>query len=86
MVAFDAVHRITFGATTEADFYVACPVLANGWTILGEAEKLVPVSANRLESFSFADANAGGGVVASVTLLLIGSEGRRWPCSLRVRS
>ena len=32
----------------EADYWLAAPVLRNGWAVLGEAEKLVPVSAQRI--------------------------------------
>jgi hypothetical protein len=63
-------------AAQEADYWVAAPILSNGWTILGEAEALVPVSPQRLVSFDASTTGGGGGNATSVvTMVVVGSEG-----------
>jgi hypothetical protein len=57
----------------EADYWVAAPVLSNGWAILGEAEVLVPVSPQRLVSFNAArDASNNS---TTLQMVLTGSAG-----------
>ena len=45
-----AIASSSQSTPVEADYWVAAPVLRNGWALLGEAEKLVPVSAQRIAS------------------------------------
>lgn len=58
-------------STAEADYWVAAPILSNGWTILGEAEALVPVSPQRLVSFDIS--NRGNST--DLSMVVVGSEG-----------
>ena len=55
--AFDAAHPIALAACAEADFQVwhTAPVFANGWALLGELSKWVPVSPQRVASVEASD-------------------------------
>eukprot|EP01043_Picozoa_sp_COSAG02_P014800 COSAG02_NODE_616_length_19505_cov_5.004998_14_plen_270_part_00 len=57
----------------EADYWVAAPVLTNGWAILGEAEALVPVSSQRLLSFDAARDGTNNSTI--VQMVVTGSVG-----------
>eukprot|EP01050_Picozoa_sp_SAG11_P016189 SAG11_NODE_2180_length_3714_cov_2.273306_1_plen_292_part_00 len=61
--------------SAEADYWVAAPVLSNGWAILGEAEALVPVSPQRLVSFDVESSAHGGNSTTKLSMVVIGSEG-----------
>ena len=52
--------------------WVAAPILENGWAILGERNKVVPVAAQRIVSFE-AVAQDGGGSKAAVVVELVGA-------------
>ena len=56
----------------EVQYWIAAPVLSNGWTILGERGKVVVVSTQRIASFI---ANDGGNVEDAVVVELIGVAG-----------
>ena len=53
----------------STQLFVAAPVLSNGWAVLGETTKIVPVSSQRISSIS---ANSDG---AAVVVELIGANG-----------
>jgi len=61
---FDAAHPLRVRPCGLGDFglYHTAPVLPNGWALLGEASKWVPVSAARVLSYG----EVAGGVVARV--------------------
>eukprot|EP01043_Picozoa_sp_COSAG02_P053150 COSAG02_NODE_5830_length_4005_cov_12.669483_1_plen_370_part_00 len=46
----------------EVQYWIAAPVLNNGWTILGERNKVVPIAAQRIVSFQ--TVHGGSGKVA----------------------
>lgn len=50
---FSAAHPIAVSArpSGELQMWVAAPILQNGWAILGERNKVVPVAAQRVVSF-----------------------------------
>jgi hypothetical protein len=49
------------GVGYEGHMYVvATPWLANGWTVLGEVGKFVPLSSKRFKRVSFAEGGAAG--------------------------
>lgn len=54
---FDAAHPISLAACAEADFQVwhTAPVFANGWALLGELSKWVPVSPQRVAAVEASD-------------------------------
>ena len=52
--------------------WVAAPILENGWAILGERNKVVPIAAQRIVSFE-AVAQDGGGSKAAVVVELVGA-------------
>ena len=78
---FDAAHPIVLSAHPSsgvgkrneslyaAQYHLVAPVLANGWIMLGEAGKLVPVSRNRIASL----VERADGVDVDV----VGSEGEQ---------
>jgi hypothetical protein len=65
--AFDDSHPIALSACGEVDFQVAhtAPVFANGWALLGELAKWVPVSPQRVASIEASD--------SQVIVLLVGA-------------
>ena len=73
----DATVAAGAAAAPEADYWIAAPVFSNGWSILGEAEKLVPVSMQRIVSFEAASDGAGGECSVSVVLTGAASRERR---------
>eukprot|EP00039_Didymoeca_costata_P013134 m.195002 g.195002 ORF g.195002 m.195002 type:complete len:875 (+) comp15686_c0_seq3:99-2723(+) len=70
--AFDDENSLSFapgidyGAMT---YYVACPKLANGWILLGETEKFIPISLDRVANMFVGDDN--------VVLTVMGKPGEK---------
>jgi hypothetical protein len=63
------------GDMKELQLWVAAPVLENGWTLLGERDKVVPVAAQRIVSFETLQVGTGGdGDGAAVVVELMGAE------------
>jgi hypothetical protein len=74
-VVFSATQPIAVSARPageEIQFWVAAPVLQNGWTILGERSKVVSIAAQRVVSF---ETIAGGDNKAAVVVELVGAAG-----------
>lgn len=44
----------------ELQYWVAAPMLENGWTILGERNKIVPIAAQRIVSFETTSGSDSG--------------------------
>jgi len=59
VTVFDSTHTLTLRTCGKADFqlYHTAPVFANGWVLLGETNKFVPVSDQRFLSL---DVQSGG--------------------------
>ena len=75
---------ITVPPCDRADFklFHTVPLLANGWGLVGEASKWVPVSAVRIRSVTAARSHSGYGSLSSaaappVSLQLSGPSGER---------
>ena len=50
----------------ELQYWVAAPVLDNGWTILGERGKVVPIASQRLVSFQTTSGSGSGALVVEL--------------------
>jgi hypothetical protein len=48
------------GSMRELQYWVAAPMLENGWTILGERNKIVPIAAQRIVSFETTSGSDSG--------------------------
>ena len=72
--AFSATQPIAVSSRSsgELQMWVAAPILENGWAILGERNKVVPIAAQRIVSFE-AVAQDGGGSKAAVVVELLGA-------------
>jgi hypothetical protein len=60
----------------ELQMWVAAPILENGWAILGERHKVVPIAAQRIVSFEAiaqAQGGGGGGGGSGVVMELVGA-------------
>ena len=70
----DLTKPLVINACGELDFqlYTLCPVLANGWTFLGESDKWVSVSNQRFSQLSFDSVSVSVVVSGDVGEVVIG--------------
>lgn len=87
----DMTASLTFDAGIDyghATYYAVAPVLSNGWTVLGEVDKLIPVSRQRLQKISVVNTEvevvALGTPGEVVNIFAIFGAGNALPFSCRI--